>query len=150
MISRDWRGLIASDGKPGVGLLPVVWLAHLTTLLPPCLTGGHPRARRPVPTRERNRPASSTGATEAGRGPQAGPPRRPAPVPLEYPVGGLTWGFGCGRGVRPGDMLHKIAAGAVELDLRGDDEVRRDGPTARPPRRADIRSAGRAHDHRRH
>src|SRR6266566_9987130 len=45
------------DGKPGAGLLPVAWLAHLTTLLPPCLTGRHPRARRPVPTRERNRPA---------------------------------------------------------------------------------------------
>src|ERR1019366_1282283 len=88
----DGRGLIASDGKLGVGLLPVVWLAHLTTVLPPCLTGGHPRARRPVLTRERNRPASSTGATEADRGPQAGPPRRPAPVPLEYSVGGLTCG----------------------------------------------------------
>src|SRR5436190_17298312 len=36
--------------------LPVAWLAHLTTLLPACLTGHHPRARRPVPAQERNRP----------------------------------------------------------------------------------------------
>src|ERR1039457_2988123 len=137
MISRDWRGLIASDGKPGVGLLPVIWLAHLTTLLPPCLTGGHPRARRPVPARDRNRPASSTGATEAGHGPQAGPPRRPAPVPLEYPVGGLTWGFGCGRGVRPGDSGDGAraapSAGSPQMDLS---PAPAGGP---PPARAAIK-----------
>src|SRR6266516_770185 len=61
VIPGDQPGLAQAhrldDGKPGAGLLPVAWLAHLTTLLPPCLTGRHPRARRPVPTRERNRPA---------------------------------------------------------------------------------------------
>ena len=47
-------------------------------------------------------------------------------------------------------LLHKTAAGAVELDLHGPDEVRR--AMRRLPgqvRRAAGRSAGRAHDHRR-
>ena len=57
-ISRDWRRLIASMTASSAPVsVPVAWLAHLTTLLPPCLTGHHPRARRPVPTREKNRQA---------------------------------------------------------------------------------------------
>src|SRR5205823_9549813 len=50
-----------NDGKPGAGLLPVAWLAHLTTLLPPRLTGRHPPARRPAPAREKNQPAQPGG-----------------------------------------------------------------------------------------
>ena len=47
-------------------------------------------------------------------------------------------------------LLHKSVAGAVELDLSGPERgPRRHAPLAGCLRRTDVRSAGRAHDHRR-
>src|SRR5882672_5595142 len=55
-ISQDWRGLIASmTGSSAPVSLPVAWLAHLTTLLPP------------LP--HRSSPASAAPSADAGEEP---------------------------------------------------------------------------------